>query len=309
MGSPAFTTTPRAASDRGSTVCVANGNATAFVPDGARERFAEMIGKQLDGARVMFTECSEDIANHARAAVKAGASRIVACGGDGTISAIAAAIAGTDVVLGIIPHGTFNHFAKDLGIPLDTDQAIEVLRAGRIQSVDTGEVNGRLFVNNAGLGLYPDAVAFRERLRRRGVPKVPAMIAAVFRSIVRYPLIAIRVIVNGKMLLRRTPVVFVGNNEYVVDTPLEPKRASISNGELCLYIPHPQGRLGFMSFTIRALFGKIQSAREIDIVRTPCFTIDSPRSRVRVSLDGEIEMMAPPLEFIARAAVLRVIVP
>jgi len=309
MTSAAVNSAAKSSSAPGSTVVVANGSASALAPDGAREKFAELIASQLGGASVLFTECADDIVVHARSAVDGGASRIVACGGDGTISAIAAALTGTDVVLGVIPHGTFNHFARDLGIPLETDKAIEVLRHGRILSIDAAEVNGHWFINNAGLGLYPDAVAFREHLQRVGWPKSLAAVAAALRSLIRYRLIAIRVIVNREVLHRFTPVVFVGNNEYVVEKPLEPKRMSLADGELCLYIPHPRGRLKLVWFTIGALFKRIQPERDVDIVRTKSFTIESPRSLLRVSMDGEVVMLKPPLEFTAHPGALRVVVP
>jgi diacylglycerol kinase family enzyme len=233
---------------------------------------------------------------------------VVACGGDGTISAIATAIAGTEVVLGVIPSGTFNHFAKDLGIPLENENALATLRTGHIEVVDVGEVNGRIFVNNSGLGMYPDAVAMREARRQRGAKKMTAAIWAGFRALMRYRLLAIRVVIDGATLLRRTPVVFVGNNEYVMESPFEPTRASLSDGELCLYIPHPHGRLKLVWFTLRAMFGGLKSAPEFDIIRTTSFTIESRHSLLRVALDGEIATMAPPLEYKVRPGALRVVV-
>ena len=80
---------------------------------------------------------------------------VVAAGGDGTINAVAAAIVDADKALGVLPFGTMNHFAKDLNIPLDFDGAIETIVAGHVTRVDVGDVNGRIFVNNSSLGLYP----------------------------------------------------------------------------------------------------------------------------------------------------------
>jgi YegS/Rv2252/BmrU family lipid kinase len=299
--------TPVDSAPAGATLVIANSNASGFKTPAARDEFSRMIADNLDGATVAFTESPDELAAQIKNAP--GVRRLIACGGDGTISAVAAAISGTDIVLGVIPFGTFNNFSKDLGIPVETDKALEVLRAGRVESVDVGEVNGRCFVNNSGLGIYPEAVKDRERLRERGMSKSTAAFIAGLRSVLQYRRLAIRVVVDGKTLLRRTPVVFVGNNEYVVDKLLAPGRPSMTDGELCLYIPHPRGRFRFMWFTIRALFGRLQSEREFDIVRTTSFTIESKRSRLRVSLDGEIEVMKPPLEFVARAGALRVIVP
>ena len=90
---------------------------------------------------------------------------IVVAGGDGTVNAAAGAAAGTDLLLGVLPMGTFNHFAKDLGLPTDLPGAAAALAQGDERQVDVGEVNGRVFVNNSALGVYPEMVAVRDRLR------------------------------------------------------------------------------------------------------------------------------------------------
>src|SRR3712207_2666906 len=87
---------------------------------------------------------------------------VVAGGGDGTVSAVASALAGSGKTLGVLPLGTLNHFAKDLAIPLDLGAAVETIVRGRVAEVDVGEVNGRVFINNSSLGLYPQIVAHRQ---------------------------------------------------------------------------------------------------------------------------------------------------
>src|SRR3954447_6264864 len=86
---------------------------------------------------------------------------VVAAGGDGTVSAVASALAGTDRVMGVLPAGTLNHFAKDLRLPLTLADAARVIAAARTTGVDVGEVNGRCFVNNSSIGLYPHVVVKR----------------------------------------------------------------------------------------------------------------------------------------------------
>ena len=109
-----------------------------------------------------------DAANRALQRVKRNeVDVIVAGGGDGTIHTIAAVLAGTGVPLGILPLGTLNHFAKDLGIPMELHDAVDVVAAARGVNVDVGEVNGIVFINNSSIGVYPYMVLDRERLRRR----------------------------------------------------------------------------------------------------------------------------------------------
>lgn len=309
MTVPGTIQSPPHTSNTGDVIFIANGGSSSFAAQTDRDAFTKLVAERLPGASVFFTRAEEDVAVHLGAAMDRGVSMVVACGGDGTISAIATTIADTNVVLGVIPRGTFNHFAKDLGIPLEADKALDTLRTGRIEVVDVGDVNGRCFVNNSGLGMYPDAVAMRDARRQQGARKLPAAFWAGLRSLVRYRLLAIRIVVDGTTLLRRTPIVFVGNNEYVMKTPFDPTRASLSDGKLCLYIPHPHGRLKLVWFTLRAMFGGLKSAPEFDILRTSSFTIESRHSRLRVALDGELATIAPPLEFRVRPGALRVIVP
>lgn len=291
-----------------STLVVANGGARAFKEPADRQKFEATMQSHLPGAEILFTSPETPVADKVRKAVEHGVTLVVACGGDGTISEIAAALINTSATLAVIPSGTFNHFAKDLHIPLETDKALEVIATRHELLVDVGEVNGRCFVNNSGLGLYPDAVAMREARRQRGARKMTSAFIAGMKSLMRYRLLAIRVLVDEETLLRRTPVVFVGNNEYVMDAPFEPTRASLTDGQLCLYIPHPHGRLKLVWFAIRAMFGKLTSAPQFDVVRTSSFTIES-RHHLRVSLDGEIETMQPPLEYRVLPRALRVLVP
>jgi diacylglycerol kinase family enzyme len=97
----------------------------------------------------------EEIIQAARRALDAGASIVVAGGGDGTISTVASVVAGTNVALGVLPIGTLNHFAKDLHIPLNPAEAAQTVISGRTIPVDVGDLNGRTFINNASIGLYP----------------------------------------------------------------------------------------------------------------------------------------------------------
>ena len=79
---------------------------------------------------------------------------VVVGGGDGSVNAAASALAGTEIPLGVLPLGTFNHFAKDLGIPAALEDAARIVAEGHVTDVDLGEVNGRIFVNS------PDTAPF-----------------------------------------------------------------------------------------------------------------------------------------------------
>ena len=102
----------------------------------------------------------------AREAVESGAMRVLVAGGDGTANAVAGALVGSAVTLGILPLGTLNHLAKDLGIPLTLEEAIDTAVHGEELLIDVGMVNGRAFLNNSSLGIYPHLVRHRDRQRQ-----------------------------------------------------------------------------------------------------------------------------------------------
>ena len=140
---------------------------------------------------------------------------IVAGGGDGSANAVAAALAGGDIALGILPLGTLNHFAKDLGMPRALDAAVREIAAGKRMRIDMGEVNGRVLVNDSSIGLCADIVHERERQQHRiGRGKWMAFLWATVTALRKYPFLNICLSVEGKDHRRRTPFVFIGNNEY-----------------------------------------------------------------------------------------------
>jgi len=245
----------------------------------------------------------------ARCAVRNDYQTIVAGGGDGTVSAVAGVLAGTRKTLGVLPLGTLNHFAKDLQLPLDLDGAMETIMAGRTVQVDVGEVNGRTFINNSSLGLYPRIVKEREKQQQLGWGKWPAFVWAAITVLRRYPLLNVRLSLDGKQLARRTPFVFIGNNEYEMEGFNIGRRACLDKGELSLYITHRTGRLGLLRLAVRALLGGLRNERDFTALRTREIWIETRHRRLHVAFDGETTIMVPPLHYRVRPGALRVIVP
>lgn len=261
-------------------------------------------------ARVQIVERGSDIVTTTQAAVKQGAGIVVAGGGDGTVSAVASALVGTGVALGVLPMGTLNHFARDLGIPLEQESAIAVIAGGRRIDVDVAEVNGRIFINNSSLGLYPDIVRDREqRQRRLGHGKWRALLAASIAAARRYPVLMVHVEVEGQTLVRRTPFVFVGNNEYRMEGFRIGERAVLDGGTLSLYLTQRMGRFGLLHLALMALLRRLDQARDFDVVTAREFVVRTGHRRLRVATDGEVTVMEPPLQYRLRPGSLRVIVP
>jgi diacylglycerol kinase family enzyme len=147
---------------------IVNCNARAMQDEAARAALVESVERAVPEAVVWFTDDETKVDDLIQRAIEEGATTLVGGGGDGTINAVASAVVGTDMTLGVLPLGTLNHFAKDLTLPSDIDAAVSLLRDGVVCTVDVGEVNGRIFLNNSGLGLYPDIVHQREIRQKHG---------------------------------------------------------------------------------------------------------------------------------------------
>ncbi len=248
----------------------------------------------------------------ARAAdlIKQGAELIIAGGGDGTVSAIAGELAGSSATLGILPLGTLNHFARDLGVPFDLAEAAKAIAAGTMRRVDVAEVNGRAFVNNASIGLYPLMVMDREAQQQRfGRSKRLAMLVASLRTMTRFHARRLRLRVDGGEARVDTPLLFVGNNDYRLAFPGAGRREALDDGQLCVMVMRSKSLPGFLAATARALLG---IGRPDDMVRLDGvreLEVDSSRGLLTVALDGETLHLSPPLNFRIRPKALRVIVP
>ena len=235
---------------------------------------------------------------------------IVAGGGDGTVSTVAGALVDTGIVFGVLPLGTLNHFARDLGVPLELADAVAVLAQGEPGRVDVGEVNGRIFVNNSGLGLYPDIVRARERQQKRlGRGKWLAFVWAALSALRRYPFLVVALVVDGKEVLRKTPFVFIGNNEYRMEGFAIGERSGMDDGRLSLYVAQRPGRWRLLQLALRAVTGRLRQARDFDAFLATDIVVQSKKKRLRVATDGEVTVMTPPLHYRVRPASLLVMRP
>jgi diacylglycerol kinase family enzyme len=234
---------------------------------------------------------------------------VVAAGGDGTVSAVAAALAGTPTLLGILPLGTLNHLAKDLKISSNLPEAVRIIAAGGIREIDVGEVNGRVFVNNSSIGLYPKAVRKRNKaILRLGRRKWPAMLDAALRVFLRFPLITIRLETPQGGLTMTTPFLFVGNNRYNMKLLHIGDRPSLEGGELCAYVLRPTGRLALLRIILLGILG-LKHDRDFASLLATEVHVRTRRRRIMVSADGQLLMLNTPLQYRIRPKALRVLAP
>jgi diacylglycerol kinase family enzyme len=237
---------------------------------------------------------------------------IVVAGGDGTVSCAAAEAAGTDVVIGVLPLGTFNHFAKDLGLPTELKEAASALVGGTVREVDVAEVNGRVFVNNSVLGAYPAMVAIRDRIREaRGWGKVRAVPVAAYRVLRQFP--THRLDLRGSDGYHRphvrTPFAFVGNGVYDNPSGGLHERPRLDAGVLGVAVARVVSRWGLVRTVLRTVVSGSDAARDLDQVELTELTVSGHAPRLRVALDGEVCWLELPLRYRTRPGALHVLAP
>jgi diacylglycerol kinase family enzyme len=275
-----------------------------------RDRLASAFERHGIAAALEFLPGSElkTAAERARQqAIDGKLDAIVVGGGDGSVRTVASVLAGSGIPFGIIPLGTLNHFARDVGIPLDAERAVETIAAGEQRAVDVGEVNGEIFVNNSSIGFYPYLVLERERTRRRKrLSKWIAMALALPRVLRNLPLFRLTIAVEGTVEPCRSPIVFVGNNEYRMNVPRFGRRERLDGGELCVYVANTQGRLAMFWLACRCILGLASLQRDLRIFKGASADISARRKRLLVAFDGEVAMMRSPLHYRSRPGALRV---
>lgn len=219
----------------------------------------------------------------------------VAAGGDGTINTVLQPLVHTEAILGVIPVGTYNHFAKDLGIPLPWREALDVVINGAIKPIDTARINDRFFVNNVSMGLYPELVARREA-KGRDYPRWKARLFAAVATLHKYPHVAVTLESEHHQEVVRTHVLMISNNPYDLSRlGIEAPRLALEEGRLSVYwLPH-MPRLALTSFVAHYLAGRVHKAPGFRSFRTSRVKVQSSKHHLHLGVDGEVVTMEMPL--------------
>ncbi|MEO5896831.1 MAG: diacylglycerol kinase family protein, partial [Vicinamibacterales bacterium] len=221
---------------------------------------------------------------------------------------VAAAALAKNKVLAVIPAGTLNHFARDTGIPLKLEDSVALLTSGDVAIVDVGFVNGHMFLNNASIGAYPRMVRERTQARQRGWPRLAASAKAIVSTWLSLRNFRLRLQVGELELVRRSPLVVVGNGEYEVDGLRVGTRRAVSDGMLSVYVAPHSDRLDALALPFRVLMGRIERDPTFESWRGSTIEMDLHRP-VSIALDGEVMTLPSPLRFSVKPRALRVIVP
>jgi YegS/Rv2252/BmrU family lipid kinase len=252
----------------------------------------------------------DQLDDEAKTATAANVDAVIASGGDGTISTVAAALSGGDTPLGVLPMGTLNHFAKDLGIPFDLAAAAQIIAANNPRRIDLARVNDQVFINNSSLGVYARALVERDATQRRSrLSKWPAVTLAALKTFRRAPLVHVRLDAEGTVVKLKTPLIFVGNNRYRLDLLNVGARDRLDEGVLSLYVARAQSRWGMLKLLLNGALGRLQQDRDFETLYPREVWMETRRTRLHVAADGEVMVMKAPLHYEILPQALRVFVP
>lgn len=284
-----------------------NRNAGAKLPPGDLGALRETAA----GRNVEIVEISDgmDVVREVRSRLARGTNLFIAGGGDGTVHHVTQAVVHSEASLAVLPLGTYNHFARDLGIPLDWREALEVALTGASRQIDTGRVNDHFFVNNVSIGLYPELVAKREE-HGRDYPRWKARLSAFYATLRKYPHVTLTVETEHRHEVLRTHVFMVSNNRYELESVgIEAARNMMTEGRLSVYWLGHTSRWGLTKFVARYAAGRVHAIPGFHSFRTVRMRVQSSRSHLRVGIDGEVFTLDTPLVITAVPQSLLVRVP
>ncbi|MBL8447121.1 MAG: diacylglycerol kinase [Zoogloeaceae bacterium] len=262
----------------------------------AISRAVEESGRKLE---IVVARRPRDLPGLARRAAERGPCILAAAGGDGTLNAVAEVAREKNLPLGIIPLGTFNYFARDLGIPEDPAGAARVLTEGQPRRVAAGFANGRIFLNNASFGLYRRLIEERETHKRRfGRRRLVALFSALATLLQRHRVYHLHLEVNGEPVAFSTLSVFFGRNALQLEQLGLDEALCVARGELAVLAPREVGRLRMLGLMLQGALGQLETAadlrqgcaRRVEIKR-----LGGGGQRIKVAIDGEVAECRLPL--------------
>jgi diacylglycerol kinase family enzyme len=215
------------------------------------------------------------------AAVAARPDVVLVSGGDGTIAAVAAAMRGSGIAIGILPGGTMNRLAGRLGLPNDLLAAVQALATARPAPLPAAEANGHLFLYQAVLGRVARLVRYRE-MQREGVGWLPLVVAGM-RAL-------------GRPFARRLRLIAPGRPRLAAVVAVATVAAPGSDGgHLAIEAIARSGPWAGLKQGVLWLLGRLSTAREVTAFTTGRLIVASTRKRLRVSLDGEMVLLDSPV--------------
>jgi diacylglycerol kinase family enzyme len=282
--------------------------------DAERQVLADVFNSAGRAFEFLQFDDPADIASVSARAVKLAQEKggvVVAAGGDGTINAVAAAVLRSGCPFGVLPQGTFNYFGRANAIPQDAKAAATALLGASISPVTVGEVNGRVFLVNASLGLYPQLLEDREAWKQQfGRSRLVAFVSGLSTIFQAHGQLRLEVEMAGKTTALRTPTLFIGNNHLQLTQVGISQADAVNRGQLAGVAVRPIGTLALLGLLARGVIGRLGEADNIETFSFRKLKVAMRgKRRVKVATDGEITWMTPPLVFQVADTPLLLMVP
>ncbi len=287
-----------------------SGRGDAQVLQDAIRRILDEAGRRHE---LMPVQDPSRLAETAQTAVRRAQEQqgvVIAAGGDGTLSAVAGVVLGQGVPFGILPQGTFNYFGRSYGISQDTEAALRGFLSGHVRPAQVGMLNGRPFLVNASLGLYPqlleDREAYKQKYGRSRLVALWSGLATLLRAPRQLSLVLDHA---GQARSLRSPTLVVGNNKLQLEH-IGIDSAELDQNRLIAMAARPVGTLALYGLLLRGLFSRLGEAEHVLSFAFDRLTVAvRGRRRVKVAMDGEISWMDTPLEFKVADDKLPLVVP
>lgn len=233
--------------------------------------------------------------------------RVAIGGGDGTLGSSSLAVAEAGATLGILPLGTKNHLARQLGVGPELEKAIDAIAKGHVRAIDLARIGEHGFVNNASIGLYPELVRMRDD---NPLPKAIANIPAAWSTLKRLRHHRLRVTIDGEAETLRTPMLFIGNNIYSLEPGSLGRRKALTDGKLGIYAIAAKSRAQLIGFALSALRGRIDYVHDFaQLTACKAMSVDAHAGSLDVALDGEPVRIKTPFTIKMMPKALRVFAP
>lgn len=283
---------------------------------GRNSREAEAIDRAMavfgPQARLVPWDTRADLGAIVDRLVAEGRRTIVAAGGDGTVTAVAGALTGREGVrMAALPLGTFNFFARGLGLPEDPEGAARAILAGRERRISVGTVNGQVFLNNASVGIYPKILKEREAVYGRWGRFRIAAHWSVVKTFLRFQSpMRISLTTDGTERMLRTPLIFVARSAFQLERYGLGGAEAISDDRFALFVARGvETRAGLFRLTWRLVTGQMQEGRDVELIAAREIDLDVSGHAALVAFDGEKSRMPLPLRFRIAPDALTIIVP
>ncbi len=242
--------------------------------------------------------------------VAEGFGTIVAAGGDGTVTGVAHALLGTQVALGVLPLGTFNFFARGLGLPEEPEGAAQAILTGQIRRISVGTVNGQLFLNNASLGIYPRILQAREDAYARWGRSRLLAYWTVLLTLLRYQAPRrVIVTIEGETRNLRSPLIFVARSAYQLQRFGLTGAQAISDDRFAVFIALGGSRWHLLKLALHLAVGRVIPGEDVEVLYTRQMQVRTAKRRPNVAFDGEKRRMLSPLSFEIQPDALSIVIP